>query len=721
MAAVSWKNDTSGNWNTGSNWSNGAVPTSADGVTIGADSSATSSFTVTEDAATAAASTLTISGGIIGIPRPVTLALIGNTLAVENTVSLNNAQSFISGNGTLSVGGEISGFGTIAATGGVLDLTGFGPFDGPALAIGTTSPSTLELDLIDNAVAAPIAIKDASQTLEIGPAGGLIVEGIQNVTAGSILMAGGSLAANGGISLGTVNTSGSLSGFGTVGASLVRGGTSTADTITATGGTLTLSSSFAAVTNSGLIFDIANTGTAVPSTLALSAVPETGNTFTFLGPTGVLALGNASTFNDGVAGLNVSSTATLTNFIDLVRQVDVTVKSGATGTGTSGTVTLSDGAQLNLTGITNASGTWHVLTANDSNGGTDVFLSMLCYAAGTRILTATGERVVESLMQGDIVMTLRNGELDAQPIKWIGRRHIETTAHPHPEVVVPIRIQRGAFADNTPHADLLVSPDHAIFVDGRLICARQLVNGTTIRREQDCTSVDYYHVELDAHAILLAEGLPAESYLDTGNRGFFGNSDAPLILHPDLTDESDYPAREAGSCAPFASDEANVRPVWQRLADRAAALGLPVPEPETTTDAAPLLIAKGRTVKPVFAESGLYIFALPQGATEVRLMSHSAAPTDVRPWLEDRRRLGLYVERIVLRSVDEVQEVPVDHPNLSHGWWAVEPDGPTLRRWTDGNAVLPLPAMDGPTMLEVRAGSADLLYPVQPVPDARAA
>ena len=85
-------------------------------------------------------------------------------------------------------------------------------------------------------------------------------------------------------------------------------------------------------------------------------------------------------------------------------------------------------------------------------------------------------------------------------------------------MVAPIRIQRDAFADGMPHRDLVVSPDHAIFVDGKLICARQLVNGTTIRQELDWTAVDYYHVELDQHAILLAEGLPAESYLDTGNQ-----------------------------------------------------------------------------------------------------------------------------------------------------------------------------------------------------------
>ena len=231
--------------------------------------------------------------------------------------------------------------------------------------------------------------------------------------------------------------------------------------------------------------------------------------------------------------------------------------------------------------------------------------------------------------------------------------------------------------------------------------------------------MEYFHVELDAHAILLAEGLPAESYLNTGNHGFFANSDEPLVLHPDLTDETDYPTREAGSCAPFVWDEASVRPVWQRLAERAAALGQPAPKPQTTTDPELRIVAKGRTVRPLYGENGLYIFALPKGATEVRLVSRAGSPTDTRPWLEDRRRLGVYVERIVLRGASEMREVPLDHPGLSQGWWAVERDGTALRRWTDGDAVLPLPAMDGATMLEIRLGG-EMTYVVEAKPEAGA-
>ena len=666
--------------------SNGASQT----LTIGSGGKATVSglTTVQNSNSTTNSSTIALSGGTLTITGGLTFAGTGN-------------QGSVAGSGTLNGAGSINGNGSINASNGTLTVAST-INNGVNLVIDGTKASDLLINGTATAGSA-VTINSSNQTLEIGNVGNLTITPAENFTNGAIKLDGGKLTDSTGINV----TSANLSGLGTVGGALSGNGI-----VLATGGKLDLTSN---LSSTSLNLEVANGATSV---LQLDGTTAGGNKFTFLGNAGEVNFNNSGTVTENIVALNVGSSATIpTNFIDLLGTF--TVSGGNSHTGTTATITLNSSGvtdTLTLTGITNTSGTWFVDKVS-SGGSTEVFLSsVVCFAAGTRILTATGERLVESLLQSDIVLTLADGELSARPVTWVGRRRIDLTAHPRPETVAPIRIQRGAFADNMPHTDLLVSPDHAIFVDGKLICARQLVNGTTILQELGWTSVDYYHVELDAHAILLAEGQATESYLDTGNRGFFGNSGEPLVLHPDLTDESDYPAREPGSCAPFVSAEADVLPVWQQLADRAAALGQPVPQLATTTDPAPCLVAKGRRVKPIYIDSRLAIFSVPRGATEARLVSRAQAPTAVRPWLEDRRPLGLRVSRIILRSADDLREVPVDHPDLAKGWWAVERDGSTLCRWTNGDAMLRLPKFDGDAMLEVHFGGS-MTYTVDAASD----
>ncbi len=730
MATVTWSvPGNSGNWDTTSNWSGLAGGESypgqsglPDDVTIGANISiGNSAYTVAFNVLNATIGSLEIDGGI-GAANSTTLELqAGNTLTIGGGITfvLNEASAVIDGSGTLNLqGGLVSATGlgpspgTFMAgtdtTGGILDLGGFGSIPGSSsivFAISSAAPSTLRFDLAGTVVATQeITIDDANQTLEVGPSATLDINARQDVTSGTILMSGGTFMDNGGLAFGNSTSGGFLRGFGTVMGRLSTTLGSTSSIIEASGGNLTLTDIISR--NSGLEFDIDGTAASV---LELDGGVNPLNTFTFLGAAGELALSPAASNLVGtLAGLNVGSTLTPTNFVDFLRDPGVTITLGGTGVGTSGGVVLSNGDVFALNGITNASGTWFVNTAPDSFGtGTEVFLSAVCYARGTMIQTPAGERPVEMLCPGMQVITLVDGDEVTRTVKWVGHRRIDLTRHPRPDTVAPIRIERGAFADTMPHADLLLSPDHAVFVDGMLICIRQLVNGSTIRTELGWTAVDYYHVELDEHAILLAEGLPAESYLDTGNRGFFANCGAPMVLHPDLTDVSDYPTREAGSCAPFVWNAAHLQPVWQRLADRAAAIGRPVPRRVTTTDADLLLLADRRSVKPVFSDSNRVIFVLPRGAREVRVVSRAQSPTEARPWLEDRRRLGVRVKRIVFRSVDDgLGEIPVDHPDLTRGWWAVERDGGIVSRWTDGEAMLPLPAMRGIVMLEIHlAGS----------------
>ncbi len=122
-----------------------------------------------------------------------------------------------------------------------------------------------------------------------------------------------------------------------------------------------------------------------------------------------------------------------------------------------------------------------------------------------------------------------------------------------------------------------------------------------------------------------------------------------------------------------------------------------------TKDADPRLLVDRRTVKPIHRDSDRVIFALPAAASEFRLISR-AAPGQARPWLSDPRRLGVLVKRIVLRGADQTREVAVDHPDFARGWWAIEPDGSIMSRWTDGAAVLP--RMRGPVLLEIQLAGA---------------
>ena len=206
-----------------------------------------------------------------------------------------------------------------------------------------------------------------------------------------------------------------------------------------------------------------------------------------------------------------------------------------------------------------------VTTAGASDGfGFDFLLGSgeaPCYCRGTRILTDEGEIAVEDLREGDLVVTA-SGEL--RPIRWIGRRRLRPDRCLRPEAVRPVRIAAGALRPGVPARALFVSPEHALWLDEAWIAAKDLVNGATIRQEA-WREVEYFHVELDSHDILLAEGAPAESYLDCGNRRGFQNAVGEAVaLDPDWTPAED-PRR-------FASLAATAR-LRERLARRAADLG----------------------------------------------------------------------------------------------------------------------------------------------------
>ena len=102
-----------------------------------------------------------------------------------------------------------------------------------------------------------------------------------------------------------------------------------------------------------------------------------------------------------------------------------------------------------------------------------------------------------------------------------------------------MRIAAHAFGPDRPRRELLLSPDHAVFVEDVLIPIRHLINGTTVAQITR-QAITYYHIELPRHDVLLANGMPAESYLEAGARDAFANGGGALQLHPDFAPPLDH-------------------------------------------------------------------------------------------------------------------------------------------------------------------------------------
>jgi hypothetical protein len=128
-----------------------------------------------------------------------------------------------------------------------------------------------------------------------------------------------------------------------------------------------------------------------------------------------------------------------------------------------------------------------------------------------------------------------------------------------------VRVAADAFGPGQPCRDLFLSPDRAVFLDDVLIPVRYLINGISIA-PVPVAAVTYFHVELSSHDVLLAEGLPVESYLDTGDRSSFANGGRPMRLFADFGIQM----REALACAPLIVTGPKLEAVRGRLADRAA-------------------------------------------------------------------------------------------------------------------------------------------------------
>ena len=473
----------------------------------------------------------------------------------------------------------------------------------------------------------------------------------------------------------TVDQGATLSGIGVIAAPVINNGQIT-NVATIEG----------AVTGSGHLQVPAN------ATLTVGGVIGHQQTIDFLGANAKMVMGSTS-FPDYLSGFAVDDVLDITGTpIDSARYVQA-----AAGIGT---LFLSrDGVQVQaLTLVGNYAGTTF-LANPDAVAGTDIVLvtptnNVPCFAAGTRIRTARGDIAVEALRPGDALVTAFGGTVK---LRWLGHRHVACTTHPRPQDVWPVRVRAGAFGPGLPARDLRLSPDHAVFADGVLVPVRYLVNGRSLRQEP-VAAVTYYHVELPAHDVVLAEGLPCESYLDTGNRGAFADGGAATLLHADFA----RGVWEAEACAPLVIAGHRLAALRRRLLARAIATGdrlSPAPRLRALADGRPL------TAEP----AGLrWQLRLPPGARTLRLLSRVWVPAQTDPTSDDTRSLGVALSNLRLDD----QPLDLADPRLGDGWHPPEPEW----RWTAGDARI---AVTGGRMLQFELATGGRYWADPPAGDRR--
>ncbi|MCB8882101.1 Hint domain-containing protein [Acidisoma cellulosilytica] len=457
---------------------------------------------------------LTISA-TMAPPDPMTAiaTTIGGLLSVGGNISLGaNAVVTVGPGGTLADGNGTISINAADGTPPSLSISGSG-------AVAVASTVTLgngSLTVSDDGILA-IAVLDGGTLAVGGTADGVGGNGSLTIASGGVVdvadvtiwKTGHVKLSDGELEADSVTIAGGdISGNGTVTDTITDDGS-----ITASGGKLELTGAISG-TGSMAIDD--------SSLLRLDSADDgVGVTFLSDGSAETLSLAE-------LAGLTVSISGFAS--ADLVT-VDLLI--GATAsfstTGDAATLTFTDGFE-NLGALVFAGSYTSSELLFDSSDGT---VSARCYAAGTRIAVPGGERAVEDLTVGDTLLTLSGRP---RRIKWIGRRAVDCRRHRNPISVHPIKVWAGAFGPALPRRDLFLSPDHAVFAEGVLIPVKHLVNGSTVSQVL-VERVTYFHLELDSHDILLAEGLPAESYLDTGDRHAFAGG-AATEIHPAWGSES---------------------------------------------------------------------------------------------------------------------------------------------------------------------------------------
>jgi collagen type I/II/III/V/XI/XXIV/XXVII alpha len=361
----------------------------------------------------------------------------------------------------------------------------------------------------------------------------------------------------------------------------------------------------------------------------------------------------------------------------------------------------ADLAKVGYEGVSNGFDTVTFSALDGVQSGRETInVAVVCFAAGTCIATPGGDVPVEQLAVGDSVLTLSG---KARPITWIGTGQVKTTRGQR-NAATPVIVGKGAIADNVPSRDLHVTKGHSLYIDGVLIPVEFLVNHRSIIWDDHAQEITIYHVELDMHDILLANGAPAESYRDDGNRWLFQNGN------------TGWTGTAQAPCAPVLTGGPVVDAVWRRLLDRSG----PRPGVVVTGDPDLHLVVDAVRLDAASRSDAVYVFRLPARRFSVRVISRAGVQSELG-LARDPRPLGVALQSVVLMQGSRHRVFDAVEPAFFDGFHAFEPDCGI--RWTDGDANLPPGLLDtfhGPVELMLTLGGTTQ-YPVFAEPSGRIA
>jgi hypothetical protein len=581
---LSWTGDSSTAFGTAANWddiSNGFNPAQS-----APNATDTVVFNTSGGGVTGTGTVATVDVGSAGSGA---LQLSGGATIVAGSLDAGVGSTDVGQIGLTGVGTDmiVTGAATVADDGtGVLSVLGGATFAATSLTIGSLGDSSGAL-----VVSGTGSVVNVVNTLNIGTALGTgdLTVGPGAAVNAAVVNLQGQVVLEGGLldpTVQLINQGQTAGGYGTLAAGdivdegvIQAGGTKPSQKLLLVqgtvlgGGTLTVNGTLPGSSSAGILQ--INAG----GTLELTGAVLNAATTTFtddLTPTGTYTVHNSVvdvTFADAAGVLKLDDIAGFGGTITTYQHGDSFVITGGTlsnlGVSNGNTLTVSDTGSGAGTGGTDDIIFNAAISASGFNIVNGNTVQVACFAAGTSIQTVRGPMPVEHLTPGMRVLTQRG---DAVEIVWIGQRDVDCRQHPDLGTVCPVRVLAGAFRPGTPSRDLWLSPDHAVFVEGVLIPVHRLINGGTIR-QMAVPAVTYYHVELPHHDVILAEDLPVESYLDTGNRANFSNSGGAVRLFPDFS------ARmwEMAGCAPLVMTGPVLERVRQALARNQAVVPGGVP------------------------------------------------------------------------------------------------------------------------------------------------